>query len=491
MGSTLNNSSQPVGSYRDTGIDVLIVGTGLAGLTAAIECVRKGHRVQVLERHEEISTMGDMYFMGLSGTRFFKHWPDMAREYDEISLHDCWMETFKHSGECMIPLLKVAERLKEAGLDPDTPPGAFQMRPLVYRMFVNQVERLGIEVLFGKRVVKYFENGDKAGVETEHGETFEADMVIAADGVGSKSQEIVGGQVRAASSGRAMWRAAFPVSHLDQDPQVKEFFQLKDGHDPVVRTFLGPGTYGLTLTRDDVMVWIINHDATGDERESWHHTVEADDVLANMDKSVVGTSEGWAPIFKQLVRITPPKTIVNFELFWRNPQPSWCSPTARIVQIGDAAHSFLPSSGNGATQAIEDAVSLASCLHLGGSAKTVPESVRAHIRFRFLRCACAQKLGFLNAERLQATNWDKAKLDPRKAQPKHPRWVWSHDPETYAHDNYDRCIESMRNHVPMDQDDVIPPNYPPGYKYVPWNIDEIMANLEKGIPVQLGSGNWE
>ncbi len=50
--------SKPVGSYPDSGIDVVIVGTGLAGLTAAIECVRKGHRVRVLERNPTINTAG-------------------------------------------------------------------------------------------------------------------------------------------------------------------------------------------------------------------------------------------------------------------------------------------------------------------------------------------------------------------------------------------------------------------------------------------------
>lgn len=51
-------NSKPVGSYPPTGIDVLIVGTGLAGLTAAIECVRKGHSVRVLERNDDINTSG-------------------------------------------------------------------------------------------------------------------------------------------------------------------------------------------------------------------------------------------------------------------------------------------------------------------------------------------------------------------------------------------------------------------------------------------------
>lgn len=50
--------SKPVGSYPSTGIDVLIVGTGLAGLVAALECTRKGHNVRVLERNGDINTAG-------------------------------------------------------------------------------------------------------------------------------------------------------------------------------------------------------------------------------------------------------------------------------------------------------------------------------------------------------------------------------------------------------------------------------------------------
>ena len=102
-------------------------------------------------------------------------------------------------------------------------------------------------------------------------------------------------------------------------------------------------------------------------------------VLEGLDR--VPGPKKWAPIFKELVKCTPDNTIVNFELLWRNPQPSWTSPGARVVQIGDAAHSYLPASSNGATQAIEDAVSLASCLQIGGK-DNIAQSVRAHIRMR-------------------------------------------------------------------------------------------------------------
>jgi monoamine oxidase len=53
-----------VGSYEPTGIDVLIIGTGLAGLVAALECVRKGHNVRVLERNENINTAGKRRILG-------------------------------------------------------------------------------------------------------------------------------------------------------------------------------------------------------------------------------------------------------------------------------------------------------------------------------------------------------------------------------------------------------------------------------------------
>ncbi|KAH8667967.1 putative 3-hydroxybenzoate 6-hydroxylase 1 [Tricladium varicosporioides] len=486
------NDGPTTREYTPTGIDVLVVGTGLAGLTAALECHRKGMNVRVLERNSTTNTAGDMFFMGLSSTGLFKHWPEMQREFNTISLHDAYIETRKHSGEVMVKPMRVSDRLHAQGLDPSRPPGTFQMRPLIYKMFVKQVERVGIPVYFNQHVVDYFENSEtgKGGVMTKEGKTYEADLVIAADGVGSKSQKLVGGQVRAVQSGRAMWRAAFPIENLDKNPEVKQTFSMVDGingRHPVVRTFLAPGGYALTFTRSDLMIWIINHDVTGTEEESWNHTIEVQEVLDNLDNPNIPQ---WAPIFKELIKCTPPKTIINFNLLWRNPQPSWLSPGAHVVQIGDAAHSFLPASGNGATQAIEDAISLATCLQKGGKEK-ISQSLRAHVRFRFIRTACAQKMGFSSADLLQETDWDKVKIDPKKSVPKMPKWVWNHDPEAYAEQYYDAAVESMKKGIRFDEDESVPPNFPPGYKYEPWTIEQIIEDKKAGRETKLGSGNWD
>lgn len=222
--------------------------------------------------------------------------------------------------------------------------------------------------------------------------------------------------------------------------------------------------------------------------ESWSNTVEVEDVLHEIDR--LKETEPWADIFKDLIKVTPPKTIIDFALVWRDPQPKWASPGGLVVNIGDAAHSFLPASGNGATQAIEDAVSLASCLQIGGR-ENIAQSVRAHVRMRFIRNACAQRLGFFNAQLLQNTKWEEVGANPRLAQPKLPRWVWEHDPEKYAYEVYDRVVESMRKGVPIEDDDSIPPNYPPGYKYKPWTLDEVIEGVRKTNMVDLGPGNWD
>ena len=61
-----------------------------------------------------------------------------------------------------------------------------------------------------------------------------------------------------------MWRAAFPIENLDKDPEVKEHYKMigPDDSEPIVRTYLGPGTYAMTLTRPETMIWIINHNVS-------------------------------------------------------------------------------------------------------------------------------------------------------------------------------------------------------------------------------------
>ena len=46
---------------NSTGIKIIIVGAGFAGLSCAIECKRKGHEVLLLEKFAELKILGAPY----------------------------------------------------------------------------------------------------------------------------------------------------------------------------------------------------------------------------------------------------------------------------------------------------------------------------------------------------------------------------------------------------------------------------------------------
>jgi 2-polyprenyl-6-methoxyphenol hydroxylase-like FAD-dependent oxidoreductase len=69
------------------------------------------------------------------------------------------------------------------------------------------------------------------------------------------------------------------------------------------------------------------------------------------------------------------------------------------------------SSGNGGTQALEDAVSLATCLSIAGSKEKIPDATRVHNLLRFERVSYLQAFGVMNR---QKQNTSKSGEDGKK-----------------------------------------------------------------------------
>ena len=135
-------------------------------------------------------------------------------------------------------------------------------RAKLQRALYDYVVSLGISVTFDNHVSRFFEAQDKtkAGVITNVGERFEADLVVAADGVGSKSWKLIqGSQSEARSSGFAVYRTAFPTEVAHREPVVAEKFPvLQNGNDDV-RMYLGPDAHAITLISRDITTWSLTH----------------------------------------------------------------------------------------------------------------------------------------------------------------------------------------------------------------------------------------
>lgn len=135
-------------------------------------------------------------------------------------------------------------------------------RPKLQRFFYDFAMSLGIPVLFGKEVADFVENTSKrkAGVVTAIGERFEASLVVAADGVGSKSWQIVNGtRAEATSSGFAVYRTAFSTQRAHEDDTVAKHFPILEDNKDDVRMYLGPNTHAITVISKDVTTWMLTH----------------------------------------------------------------------------------------------------------------------------------------------------------------------------------------------------------------------------------------
>ncbi|HEX5475834.1 MAG TPA: FAD-dependent monooxygenase [Vicinamibacterales bacterium] len=78
------------------------------------------------------------------------------------------------------------------------------------------------------------------------------------------------------------------------------------------------------------------------------------------------TFRGWHAPIEALIEATAETAILRSDIYDRPVISRWSA--GRVTLLGDAAHPMTPNLGQGACQAIEDAVALAKCLREGGPA---------------------------------------------------------------------------------------------------------------------------
>ncbi|KAJ5428714.1 Monooxygenase FAD-binding [Penicillium cf. griseofulvum] len=448
---------------QDTGISILVVGGGIAGLTFAIEAHRKGHNVRIIERRPRGETFGEMIIITTPALHTPKKWPGfMERARQEAVAPVVNMKKFDGT---LIGTFPIG--------DPNNPSLAIY-RSKLHKVLYEYVTQLGIPVEFSVTASDFFQAEDHAGVILSDGRRLTADVVVAADGVSTKSWTlVVGSKEPPISSGFILYRVTFPAAPALENPVIaKELEGFKD------RAFLhaGPGAHVVTCKSDDQICWLLTRrEDGGDDKEDWANTTSIDKAL----KAV----EGWEPFMTEIIKATPNHTVLEWKLLWRNPQPRWVSPGGRIVQIGDAAHPFLPTSASGGTMAMEDAYSLAACLQIGGK-DDVPLATKVHNHLRFERVSCAQKMGFKNREVFHNTDWDAVAKDPEIMGKMVGNWLVHHNPEQYALENYGKCAEHLLKGAPFENTNSVP-----GYRYKPWTVQELLDASESGKPVQ-DEGDW-
>lgn len=409
-----------------SGIKVLIVGAGFAGLTAAIECDRKGHSVLLLEKSPQLSPLGDIISFGQNSSRFFKKWPGVWDQLDSIIHKAEHVDYYDWHGN-FVTTQSFVEEHKAWG------PRVNGHRGEIHQILFKHALARGIDVRLGHNVASYFETDAHAGVETDSGQKFTADLVLAAEGVRSRGRSLVlGADDKPQPSGYAVYRAWYPSDELLANPLTKHLVATGDSH----AAWIGQDVHFIAAAIHDgkTMSWVCTHKDEGDIEESWQFPGNYSDVVSLLD--------GWDPIVTELVRATPPDRLFDFKLVFRTPLPTFISPKARTILIGDAAHPFLPTSIQGASQAMEDGIVMAACLDLGRG--DIQEAVRVWQRLRYDRVHEIQKTGVMTREQWHKADWDAIWRNPESLHLKREEWILNFDAEKEAYEAFERVRGEIR-----------------------------------------------
>jgi len=195
-----------------------------------------------------------------------------------------------------------------------------------------------------------------------------ADVVIAADGIHSVVRQAVAPQIDVRFSGLCAFRCLVPA---DKAPPMA----LR----PVHTLWLGPGRHFVHYPiSGGSLVNVVAIVPAGSWRtESWTADGEISDLT--------GQFEGWDHRVHQL--IVSASSTKRWALYDRDPLERWTA--GRIGLLGDAAHAMLPFFGQGAAQAIEDALVLAACLK-ATDRRSAPQALRRYEQIRRPRASQVQ-----------------------------------------------------------------------------------------------------
>lgn len=341
---------------------VVIVGAGMGGLTLAHALVRAGLDVAVYERDGEAAATGG-YRLHLDADACAALRRRLEPElFQAVQASSAGPGAFRQFSVTDHRLRLLAAERQDLGRE----------RLMIGRVQLRTLLCSGLEdrVHFGREFVRFQVRSDQT-VEADFadGASTTADLLIGADGVGSRVASALAGRPTSARLGLSGIAGRTPVTAANRS-LVPELLH----RGPALA--LGPGGIGLFLTLQDpaagapvdpevcrqvpalveapTLIWgVLATDPAYGQGMREMSAAELPEVAARM----LG---GWTPAVRELVRSADPASPAHYAFSAADPRADltpWAAGS--VTALGDAVHAMPPTGGRSAATAIRDADRLA------------------------------------------------------------------------------------------------------------------------------------
>ena len=305
----------------------VVIGGGIGGVAAALRLREVGAAVTLLEAAPEFGEVGAGLQLAPNATRLLRDWGLLERvlETAVAPRHIVFRDAV--TGRELLRQDVRGEFEERYGA-----PYIVAHRADLHSILVEAAREAGVELVNGVTVTAAENTPAGAMAVAEDGRAFEADAVIAADGIRSIVRASFAGDDEPVPSGYVAFRGALPISEIQH---------ASDMEDVVI--WLGPRCHLVQypLRRGEMFntVAVFQSPAFLRGEEVWGSEHELEEAYRDCVPEVRSA-------LKNLWRVR------SWPMFDRVPIPKWTEGT--VALLGDSAHAMLQYLAQGACQALED-----------------------------------------------------------------------------------------------------------------------------------------
>jgi len=329
----------------------LVIGGGIGGLSTAIALRQAGMDVQVFEAVREVKEVGAGVTVWSNAVKAIQKL-GLKDELEAIGMPATYRIIYTARGE-LLSKINVAQLAN--GL---SAPILLVHRADLQGMLLRAFGEANVHL--STRCVDFTQDEKGVCARFENGSEVEGDLLIIADGIRSALRAQLFGKRPFNYSGYATWRG---------------IASLEDEHIPVgvsSETWGRGRRIGLIPLNNGRMYWF----AAQNLPQGAFTSETADEKKQRLQDLF----RGWHKPVEAVIEATEPSTIIRADLYEMEPLKHWCQ--GRIALMGDAAHPMTPNMGQGACQALEDAVVLGACIQ---EANDLPTALQIYEEKRIQR----------------------------------------------------------------------------------------------------------